>query len=1112
MIRTSALFSREVEDAVQHITAHFTSHPQLVSGGHSYDFEQLSSDLNLAVLNFNSRGSNFVLDFVTSFTIVITQFRPMSGSTYIKTPSSIAKKQAVINVRNYDNRCFQWSILACLYPSKSSNPCHVSNYRQYDNTLNFDGISFPVKVNQISKFEKNNPDISVNVISLDSDDKNFCVEYLSKERNRKYHVNLLLIDDPDSQIHHYVYIKHFSRLLGSRTKAHNASYVCNSCLNVFASQQVLDSHIPNCLQHAAQQVQYPTANESKLKFQDRDKQHALKFYLVADFESFLTPTADDDGHTDTATRIIDEHNVSGFCCYRVTSLSQYETPPTVYSGPDVMSRFYEHVTSESKTINEILARQTPLLPMSDDDLARHRAATKCANCNCLFTHKTYKVKHHDHVTGEYLFPACYKCNLQLKPKKCKSAGTEKDSNSYFLPIIFHNLKNYDSHYVIKHFQKQYTRKRHSKGQQIVYDDVEVIPLNAERYLQFQIGNVRFLDSYQFLSTSLENLVALLLKSGKHNFPHTAKYLGDTEFTFCKGIYPYSYVTDRSKFDDTQLPPIENFHDTLHDEPLSSEDYQRAHQIWNFYNIQNMRQYHDHYLLSDVLLLTDVFENFRQNIMQKHNLDCLYYPTLPSLAWSVALKYTGIELDLITDEEQYLMIENSIRGGLSTISNRYSKANNPLLEDFDPEQPTTYITYLDANNLYGQAQSEPLPVGDFRFLDRDEIIYLQREIMNISEDSPEDYIIDCDLTYPEHLHDLHSDYPLAPEHLTVTREMLSPFTRNLAGRRWRPTEKLVPNLYDKSHYVTHYRNLQFYIKHGLVLTKIHRVLSFTQYRWLKKWIDFCTAERQNAQSEFDSDLAKLQINATFGKTMEQVRNRVNIRLIADPNKLRKAVSKPSYRQAQIINSDLVMVRAAAQKILLNKPIAVGFCILELSKVTMYKFYYDYMKPKYQDRCMLLFTDTDSLCCQIETPDLYHDMGEKLDLFDTSNFDPNHPLYSRKNHRVLGKMKSETGSDPPVEFVGLRAKMYSLLCGIKSQKKTKGIQKSYVKKHVQHQSFLKVLKNASQTTTAKFRAFKSTNHVLNTVEISKLCLCAMDDKRYVLDDGERTLAYGHYLLRS
>ena len=150
----------------------------------------------------------------------------------------------------------------------------------------------------------------------------------------------------------------------------------------------------------------------------------------------------------------------------------------------------------------------------------------------------------------------------------------------------------------------------------------------------------------------------------------------------------------------------------------------------------------------------------------------------------------------------------------------------------------------------------------------------------------------------------------------------------------------------------YRNLQFYLKHGLNLTKVHKVLSFTQRTWLKPWIDFCTTQRQNAKSEFESDLAKLQANATFGKTMEQVRNRQNIRLIADSAKLRKAVSKPSYRQAQIINPDLVMVRAAPQKITLNKPIAVGFCVLELSKLSMYQFYYDYLKPKYENRCKLL----------------------------------------------------------------------------------------------------------------------------------------------------------------
>ena len=161
-------------------------------------------------------------------------------------------------------------------------------------------------------------------------------------------------------------------------------------------------------------------------------------------------------------------------------------------------------------------------------------------------------------------------------------------------------------------------------------------------------------------------------------------------------------------------------------------------------------------------------------------------------------------------------------------------------------------------------------------------------------------------------------------------------------------------------------------------------------------------------------------------------------------------------------------------------------------------------------MLLFTDTDSLCCHIQTPNLHQDMSEAMDLFDTSNFDPGHSLYSRKNYRVLGKMKSETGSTPPLEFVGLRAKRNSLSCGEKSWTKVNGIKKSYVKKKVRHESFVDVLRNTSQNTKAIFRLFESTNHVLNTVEITKLFPAAMDDKRYILDDGVHTLAYGHHSL--
>jgi len=384
-------------------------------------------------------------------------------------------------------------------------------------------------------------------------------------------------------------------------------------------------------------------------------------------------------------------------------------------------------------------------------------------------------------------------------------------------------------------------------------------------------------------------------------------------------------------------------------------------------------------------------------------------------------------------------------------------------------------------LLHDAMSETLPIGDFHFLNDEQVAKL--DLSAVVPDAEFGYIVECDLSYPTHLHNLHSDYPLAPEHLTVSRDMLSPFAASFADN-WKPSQKLVLNLMNKEKYVCHYRNLQFHIKHGLVVTKIHRVLAFRQGKWLKPWIDYCTEQRIHAGSEFESDLAKLQANATFGKTLEQVRHRVNIRLICDPNKLTKAVSKVTFRQSEIINDDLVMVRAARKTVTLNKPISVGFTIHEISKLIMYQFFYDYLKPTYGEKCTLLFTDTDSLCCHIETTDLYEDMAQNLDLFDTSNFEQEHPLYSRQNYRVFGKFKSETGSIPPKEFVGLRANMYSL--NVPSNKKqskicAKGIKNSYVKKHVRHEQFLKVLHD-QRSTTSQFCAFRSTNHVLQTVEIN------------------------------
>jgi len=214
------------------------------------------------------------------------------------------------------------------------------------------------------------------------------VEHLSVECNRPHHVNLLLLSDVGTGVLHYVWIKNFSRLLRGRTK--HRGHVCNSCLNVFSSEQVFENHIPHCLIHLPQQVVYPRENseKSKLKFHDVDKQHKLNFYLVCDFESFLIQPErdlDNDDNDDIKTHMIDCHEPSGFCCYRVTDLEEYRVPPMVYHGVNVMEAFYDHVMSENDKINEILSKQAPMSPMTQNEKKRHKAADTCANCHCSFT-------------------------------------------------------------------------------------------------------------------------------------------------------------------------------------------------------------------------------------------------------------------------------------------------------------------------------------------------------------------------------------------------------------------------------------------------------------------------------------------------------------------------------------------------------------------------------------------------------------------------------------------------------------------------------------------------------------------------------------------------------
>ena len=474
-----------------------------------------------------------------------------------------------------------------------------------------------------------------------------------------------------------------------------------------------------------------------------------------------------------------------------------------------------------------------------------------------------------------------------------------------------------------------------------------------------------------------------------------------------------------------------------------------------------------------------------------------------------LKMTDIKLELMTDIDTFQFIEKGLRGGLSYIANRYGEANNKYMKDYDENKPSKYIMYLDANNLYGWAMSQYLPTGGFKWMSEKQINEI--DLAKYQEDSKKGLILEVDLEYPEKLHDLHNDYPVGPEKVKVTEDMLSNYCKKIAKKYNISTGlvyKLIPTLGNKEKYVLHYRNLKLYKDLGLKVTKVHRVLKFNQSPWLKQYIDFNTVKRTNAKNAFEKDFFKLMNNSVFGKTMENSRKRVDIRLVTDEKKLLKLTNKPTFVSSKIFNENLVAVHKIKETLTLNRPAYVGMCILDLSKTLMYDFHYNYIKEKYGEKAKLLFTDTDSLTYEIEAKDVYKDFWKDKSKFDNSDYPESSEYFDKTNKKVIGKFKDEAAGIPICEFVGLRSKMYSYIKDNQQSGKTaKGIKKNVIKKNIQHNNYKETLLNNEQM-YHKMKTIRSENHQLGSYEINKVSLSCFDDKRYIHEDGKTSYAYGHH----
>ena len=557
--------------------------------------------------------------------------------------------------------------------------------------------------------------------------------------------------------------------------------------------------------------------------------------------------------------------------------------------------------AEAKRLYES-APKKPMNKLTKEQNIEFITTKECHICFKKFSPKDRKVRDHCHYAGKYRGAAHSSCNLRYRIPD-------------YIPVVFHNLAGYDAYLFIKELAKHTSK-------------IGVIAKNTENYISFSVkvevdkfidkaGNekskeieLRFIDSFKFMSSSLDSLVNNLAKGGHEFWGFEKRSPKQKELLIRKGVYPYEYMDSWDKFEEKRLPSKDEFYSKLNMLGISEKDHQHTCKVWNEFGLKNMGDYHDLYLKTDVILLANVFESFRKVCLDNYGLDPAHFYTAPGLAWKACLKKTGVNLELLKDPDMLLMFECGIRGGITQSVHKWANVNSPYMGcEYDPLRPTNYLQYLDANNLYGWAMSQPLPTGEFKWVDIENLKQEARELKKTidmmvrnSNNRGVGYVLEVDVKYPRELHDLHNDLPFMCEKIRVNG-----------------VEKLVPNLHDKKKYVIHVKALKQALDHGLVLERIHRVIQFKLSAWMKEYIDFNSRLRTVAKNDFEKDFYKLMNNSVFGKTMESIRKHRDIKLVNNKEDYLKQVMKPNFKGGVLMGENLKSCEMGKVKVKMNKPV-------------------------------------------------------------------------------------------------------------------------------------------------------------------------------------------------
>ena len=993
--------------------------------------------------------------------------------SYIELPKKL-QRQGLINIKNEDNYCFIWSYIRYLNPV-NKNPNRLTKkdkelFNEIYKKLKF--FEFPLKINKNNIVKIENI-LEINICILSSDENNNVIPMFSSENNHKNEINLFYYKD------HICLIKDLNKYLCRNNRNKNKTYFCSRCLNSFISEENLNNHKNLCLKFNKKNEKIILPKEkSILKFEKIEHMIKSPFTIYYDIETYnqhLKKTKQFKKIENTTHEKLLKPYLIGYilkCNYD----EKFSKKCQIFIGEECIEKFILNLIFTErpyiwKTIKENFNKPIETNP----DLTKFDINT-CHLCDKKIISKP--VKNHCHFTSKMLGYAHNKCNLRYKFKK------DNVNDEYLINVFAHNSQNFDQSFLIRALQNLDNKIPFS-----------CLPRNSNKFISLQIGSFIFKDSYLFLNKSLDYLTGTINDDDRISLKQ--EFGKNYQLLTKKGIYPYDYFDNTKKYNEQKLPDKKEFFNKINNKNISDEDYELAKNVFEKFNCKNLLDYSILYLKTDICHLSDVFQKFSDFAYQTYELDPRHSYTLPGFSWQSMLKMTKIELELISDPDMYLFLMDTIRGGISVCNKKHVIADNKYINE--TTKNNKYLMYLDANNLYGVSMIQSLPYKNFKWSD------------NLTLNKIQTGIYEVDIEIPTNLHNKFKDYPICPEIKNIPENNLSKYQNYLNNKlniKYNEKDKkLILDLLPKKNYKIYYKNLEYYMKLGIKVTKIHKILTFDEKPFLKDYIDLNTNLRKKAINDLEKDLFKLMNNAIFGKSMENVLNRSNIKLINnDPEKLLKLIREPNFQHAYEISDKLFLVESTPIKTVFNKPIYIGACILETSKLYMYQFWYDHLKNKYNNKVELIYTDTDSLIIQVETDDIYKDMFEDKHLYDFSEYPKDHPNYDITNKKALGTFKDELKSRIITEFIGLKPKMYSfnfIENNIIVNKNThKGIKDSISLKHDEYKRSL----YKEELIYKEFYNLQLNKQNIYLDKINKIALNPFDSKRNWIDNIN-SLPYGY-----